>query len=78
MWLYSGVLFTKGSPSGEDDEDNTLVRAYLLGQTLMDSLFKDTVLDAVVNKLLTSGVFDIRLTMLIYERTPESAPIRRL
>lgn len=79
LWLYSGSLFTYPDiTSQRDDEYGVLVRAYLLGQKLMDNDFKDTVIDAIAHKLTTSGAFDIKQTSAVYDNTPKSAPLRRL
>jgi len=79
LWLYSGILFTEPVMDTEtDDEYGILVRSYLLGQKLMDSDFKDMVIDAIVAKLLATGLFDIRLTGAVYENTPSTSPLRRL
>lgn len=78
-WLYSGALFTRPSMGARsDDEYGVLVRAYLLGQKLMDSDFKDTIIDAIVNKLITTGLFDIRQTSAVYDNTMRDDALRRL
>lgn len=79
-WLYTGTVFTNAVIDAQesDDEYGVLVRAYLLGQKLMDNDFKDTIIDAIVNKLLTTGLFDIRQTGTVYDNTPKGAPLRRL
>ncbi|KAF2801691.1 uncharacterized protein BDZ99DRAFT_528162 [Mytilinidion resinicola] len=47
-WLYTGLLACKSS--SDSDEWELLACAYVLGEKLQDSDFKDTVIDAMVEK----------------------------
>lgn len=79
-WLYIGLIHTrpKNTPSTPDGEYRTLVKAYILGEKFMDSNFKDSIADAIVEKLHSLRRFDTGLTDLVFENTPPQSPLRRL
>lgn len=56
----------------------TLVKAYCLGERLIDINFKDVVIDSIVQELKMTSAFDLGLVQLVYENTPEKSPLRRL
>lgn len=80
QWLYSGKLFSRHDEGTIEDaaEYELLVKAYILGEKLMDSRFQDTILDCIVQKLRKTSTFDIGLSNLVYENTPSNSPLRRL
>lgn len=80
QWIYTGGIFLNRFATATDtqNEYELLVRAYLLGEKLIDLDFKDTVIDCIIHKLRASRTFDARLTNLIYENTPPESPLRRL
>lgn len=51
-----------------------LVKAYILGEKIMDSDFKDFMVDAIVEKLGSLCRFDTGLTILVFENTPSASP----
>ncbi|GAB7335170.1 hypothetical protein MBLNU13_g07000t3 [Cladosporium sp. NU13] len=79
-WLYDGLIHTRpnSTPSKTDDEYSMLVNAYILGEKIMDSNFKDSVADAIVEKLRLTHRFDTSLTNLIFDNTLPASPLRRL
>jgi hypothetical protein len=79
QWLYSGLIHTScdTSFSGTDNEYETLVKAYILGEKFMDTDFKDAIMDAIVDKLRSLRRFDTRLTTLVFSNTPSTSPLRR-
>lgn len=42
------------------------------------SSIKDAVVDCILERLRNTKVFDLRLTNLVFENTPDSSPLRRL
>ncbi|OCK76077.1 hypothetical protein K432DRAFT_408480 [Lepidopterella palustris CBS 459.81] len=77
-WLYSGLLATRGFSSLEEWE--ILCAAYILGEKLQDSEFKDTVIDAMIEKINDEPALDFppETVVEIYENTPPSSHARRL
>lgn len=80
QWLYSKVIASNhfGDAQLDGKEYAVLVQAYCLGEKLVDSHFKDAVIDAIIEKLRTTSVFDPRLTSSVYDNTPPESPLRRL
>ena len=81
QWLYGGLIRTCCGNSFSrcaDDEYETLVKAYILGEKFMDNDFKDAAIDAIVDKLSSIRRFDTRLTTLVFNNTPSESPLRRL
>lgn len=80
QWLYGGLIHTRpiNAPSKPDDEYRTLVKAYLLGEKMLDGNFKDSIADAIVEKLRFTHKFDTGLTDLVFENTLPASPLRRL
>lgn len=87
-YLYSGLVHTRynntlskkddGTLSKKDDEYRMLVQAYILGEKIMDQDFKDSVTDAIIEKLRSVRRFDTSLTSLVFDNTPSTSPLRRL
>lgn len=53
QWLYTGNIFINRRPEpvqGQEHYD-LLVKAYLLGEKLIDCNFKDTIIDCIIDKL---------------------------
>jgi hypothetical protein len=80
QFLYGGLIYTsyKNAPSRPDDEYKVLVKAYILGEKIMDQEFKDSIVDAIIEKLRTLRRFDTQLTDLVSDNTPFASPLRRL
>lgn len=79
-WLYSGLIYTRPSQllPKDDDEFALLTQAFILGDKLMDLDFKDSIVDAITEKLRKEQTFDTSLTNLVWENTPDGSPLRRL
>lgn len=79
-WLYAGLIHTRpnSTASKTDDEYSMLVKAYILGEKIMDSNFKDSIADAIVEKLRLTHKFDTGLTDLVYNNTLPASLLRRL
>jgi hypothetical protein len=77
-WLYSGLLTSRGFSTTE--EWGVLCSAYILGEKLQDSEFKDTVIDAMIEKINEEPMFEFNPEMVveIYENTPPQSHARRL
>ena len=78
-WLYSNRIFTK--PEGEVNEESGggidgLIDAYIFGDKIQDSDFKDAIIDALIeiNKETKTYFTD---ACQIWESTPPGALIRR-
>ena len=80
QWLYVGFIHTCSNTvfTQPDDEYTTLVKAYILGEKVMDHNFKDSIADAIVEKLHIMRRFDTGLTTLVFDNTPSTSPLRRL
>lgn len=81
QWLYDGLVHTSSGtifPTKTDDEYEALVKAYILGEKLMDPDFKDAITDAIVDKFRCLRRFDTGLTTLVFNETPSGSPLRRL
>lgn len=59
-------------------EYEQLVKCYILGEKLLDSIFKNAVVEAVISLLISKHVFDPGLTSLIYQSTLQTSPLRKL
>ncbi|KAK6436349.1 hypothetical protein LTR95_007457 [Oleoguttula sp. CCFEE 5521] len=80
-WVYYGDLRTMSHRSNAQcdiREYEVLVNAYVLGEKIMDSDFKDAVIDGIIEKLPAEASFDVQLTPLIYEGTPTKCALRWL
>ena len=78
-WLYAGHIYTANpDPEKTAKEYERLVKAYLLGEKLIDTVFKDVIIDCIISKLRSTGVFDPRLTNLVYDNTPLNSALSRL
>jgi len=78
-WLYSNRIFTK--PEGEVDkessvESNGLINAYVFGDKIQDSDFKDAIIDAIIEGSEENDDYYINARK-IWEYTPPGALIRR-
>ncbi|KAK5126057.1 hypothetical protein LTR85_011412 [Meristemomyces frigidus] len=88
LWIYTNRIFSDTrtdttafqltAPREDDTEYQLLVKSYILGEKLLDTHFKDAVLDCLIEKLRKTCTFDTRLTNTIHENTPEGSPLRRL
>jgi hypothetical protein len=85
-WLYWGTLPVVGDETGApgDPEYVDLVKAYVLGDKILDSKFQDTAIDAIVEKSKSVGTDGVRrypngwAIKYAFNNTNESAPIRKL
>ena len=80
QWLYGGLIHTRydNTRSKTDDEYEILVKAYILGEKIMDQDFKDSIANAIVEKLRLLRRFDTGLTSLVFDNTPSASPLRLL
>lgn len=80
-WLYNGLIHSVrqgfGFSSASDEEYEILVKAYIFGEKIIDVAFKNSVVDAIVEKLDDFG-FNKRLTSLVFDNTTPASPLRRL
>ncbi|KAK5175871.1 uncharacterized protein LTR77_001011 [Saxophila tyrrhenica] len=79
-FVYRGDIAPNSFGDGPKDssEYQLLARAYILGERFFDAPFKDAIIDSIIHKLRTSGVFDTRLTNLIYANVPVGSQLKRL
>ena len=83
-WLYRGTLPVSCDDSGIDTEYTNLVKAYILGDRLLDFKFQNAAIDAIIEKVRTPERDNTRwypgLDVIIYAyaNTTESALIREL
>ena len=79
-WVYTGLVFSENVANTEKDskEYERLVSAYILSDRLLDSTFKDVVVDCIIHKLCNSELFSPRLTNLVYDNNPAGSTLRRL
>lgn len=68
QWLYSGLICTRSdhARSTTDDEYETLVKAYVLGENLKAGKFRDALIDCIITKLRTENSFDVTLVHVIW------------
>lgn len=80
QWLYTGMIHTCSdeAPSKVDPEYKLLVKAYVLGEKIIDPTFKDCVVDAIIEKLHDPRHFDTGLADLVFGGTPPTSLLRRL
>lgn len=80
-WLYNGLLHTSRQGlmtwSESDAEYEMLVKAYILGEKIIDVTFKNSVIDAILEKV-AKNTFNKRLTSLVFDNTPSGSALRRL
>lgn len=79
VWLYSNRIFKK--PEGEVNKDSgvrfdRLIDAYIFGDKIQDSDFKDAIIDALIERDIEDITFFIDARK-IWESTPPGALIRR-
>lgn len=55
QWLYTGKLFCKSEGEAKGGGTMGLCEAYTLGDRLMDRVFQDRILDALLSSILDSG-----------------------
>lgn len=76
-WLYTSELITSTKPN--DHSYLPIVKLYILGDYLNDSLFCNAALERVVkNRYETHGVPSPHSVKMAYERTPEGSPLRKI
>ena len=79
-WLYNETIPSMNLQDGVKDaaEYKMLVQAYILGDKLGITDFKDAIIDSIILKLRHTARFDARLGNLVYENTPDRSPLRKL
>jgi hypothetical protein len=86
-WTYAGRILSRKSDSTNEESDNEinfLVDAFIFGEKVQDSRFKDAVIDAAIKSTLSSdmdGVPCFPGVMAVnraYKGTPPGSPLRRL
>lgn len=81
QWLYFKHIPSNSfsdDPVKDANENRLLVQAYVLGERLMAFNFQDSLVDAIIDKLRHSSLFDPSLTNLVYDNTPPQSPLRKL
>ena len=78
-WLYSNRIFAK--PEGEEDKESPIERhklidAYIFGDKIQDSDFKDAIIDALIENNKETNVY-FSNARKVWESTPPGALIRR-
>jgi hypothetical protein len=80
-WLYNGLIHSVqqglGSVAQSDEEYELLVKAYIFGEKIIDLSFKNSVVDAIIERVSEFG-FNKRLTCLVFDNTTSASPLRRL
>lgn len=83
QYLYTGKIFTQHE-GDVDQENNTdaewgrLVEMYFLGDFITDVRFMNTVMDAIIEKVMQTREWPAGHTQAIYDMTPDNSPLRRL
>lgn len=79
-WVLTGFIWSSNLAAKfpQNTEYDLLVRAYVLGQTLHDVDFNDTLIDCIIHKLYTTKWFDHQLTQLIWNSTKPKCRLRKL
>ncbi|KAK4948940.1 hypothetical protein LTR10_012313 [Elasticomyces elasticus] len=79
-WLYTHIVDAHALKSSTNSCDvyQRLFKCYILAEKLLDAVFKDCVMDAILNTLQANPLFDANLSNLVYENTPEGSPLRRV
>ena len=83
-WRYFGRLFVEDGENGKMSKSWwNLVEAYILGDKLLDSDFKDAICDAVAEKSQVDNagevlIFGPKHRRHLYENTVSGSPMRRL
>ena len=84
QWLHDGTIFTWMGDPGDKSRYDHLTRLYALGETLMDTQFRDEVINAIVistrekDKDGKQWFPGMAAAALIYQRTPPNSPARHL
>lgn len=76
-FMYSGRISSQTQPPSVK-EWSVLVDCYALGQQILDSDFKDAIVDAFIEKSEGEEVCPVHLTKRIYDATPKLSPLRQL
>ena len=82
-WLYDRKIYTDRwivGFTGLDTEPRRLLKAWILGDKLLDTNFKDALMDALIGRLSDTEAFAAfrAATSFIYTRTPDGSAPRRL
>jgi hypothetical protein len=80
-WLYNGLVHTLrqglNSSSESEAEYELLAKLYIFGEKIVDVAFKNSVIDAIVEKVGQDS-FSKKLTGLVFDNTPSASPLRAL
>ncbi|KAK4891882.1 hypothetical protein LTR27_009581 [Elasticomyces elasticus] len=78
--VYQTWLYTRRIDTGSPDESfyERLIKCYILGEKLLDTTFKDAIMDHILDRISSSQLFQSHLSSLVYKGTPEGSPLRRL
>lgn len=76
-WLYTRVLFTSESVE-TNVEWGRLTSAYIFGDKILDSDYKDAAIDGLIPKLSEQKSYPIQKTRKIYKNTTSGDLARRL
>ncbi|KAF2000438.1 hypothetical protein P154DRAFT_435014, partial [Amniculicola lignicola CBS 123094] len=79
--MYAHWLYCRKFPLADDRDEAyvQLAKAYVLGESLLDAKFKNTILDSIITATTTFDYFPVGQPItIIYEGTPVESPARRL
>ncbi|KAF2444403.1 hypothetical protein P171DRAFT_444593 [Karstenula rhodostoma CBS 690.94] len=78
-WLYMGTIPRPDDNAPDHKDYPFLAKLYVLGEELLDAIFKNRTIDAIIAVYIKSKLWPIGETIrIIYEGTPEGSPARRL
>ncbi|THW47469.1 hypothetical protein D6D21_03435 [Aureobasidium pullulans] len=78
-WIYSGYIWQRPqSPDLAIEGFETLVKAYILGEKLLDHKFQNAIIDSLLARVTSEGRLALTLPTIIYNGTKPTSPIRRL
>ncbi|KAG9954808.1 hypothetical protein KCU85_g32, partial [Aureobasidium melanogenum] len=78
QWIYKDRLFIKKTTGDDEQEWDCLPRLYTLGERLDAPRFKDTVINAIIEKVHESKVIPDTWASYVYQNTVSACALRRL
>lgn len=81
-FLYTGKVYSivqdEGTRAGGEEEFFRLGDAWVLGEMLLSSSFKDAAVDAIIHKIAADECFPSFECLPLYAQSPAGSPVRRL
>lgn len=77
-FLYTGQIYSERAETEDSQEWNHLEEAWLLGEHLLSTSFKDSVVDAMISKLQEGKACPLSMFPVIFRNSTTSAGVRRL